>query len=234
MAEIASAGRTGPFSPASVIRAIHPDHLMWGIAAPSCCTAAAAHAPRERARPNAAARHHPRDTARFFPASSPLHSRDTGCKPRATPAQAIRNTYCYIRASTPLDPSRILRYILRSVAALPALCPRVPCGTVAHLSRPLRALPALTQKQHIALPTRRCRAGIASGLRMDCGGSSQHRASLMRQTRAIVVAYRRECDAILAPMNPPLLPHTRATHSPLARLTGATAHRSGLRQGGQP
>lgn len=227
MAKIASAGRSGPLTPTSDTR------VTPNLPSPHAHTSPGRYgAPQSRhalAMCDAVVPQH----RRHYRAGTSLDTRYTGCDARAVlvlkDRYTKRNNPCYMRARIAHGP----RYILRDI-----LC---PLG--AHRARVVRLstfLLALTWRVSGACHTRLLalllhayRARLALSLRTNRAGTALCRAQQLRPTRAIVVAYRRECDAILAPMNPPLLPHTRATPPPHARLTGATADRTPLDRGGR-
>lgn len=230
MAEIASAGRTGPSKPASIVWMPRHDSLT---------------SPRDTAHPSAAPRtRHPaavlcavpsqqhRDSLRHSPARSPHHLRDTLSNPRATPALAIRNITCNIRAVTSPYPRMMLRSNVRITSARLSPVRLSSCALLVPESRDYGAGHALYQAQSHAPYLRSYCSGRARVSHSSSAIALNALAHAMRRTRAIVVAYRRECDAILAPMNPPQLPHTRATHPHTARSTGATAANT-LSRGGR-
>lgn len=227
MAKIVSAGRSGPLTSTSETRVTpnppspHAHTSPGGHSAPQSRHALAlcdAVVPQHR---------------RHYRAGTSLDTRYTGCDARAVlvlkDRYTKRNNPRYISARIAHGPRYILRNIVRSPGAHHARGARWSAVFLAPTSRVYDACntPLLAPLRHAY------RASLALGLRASRAWSASFQAQLLRPTRAIVVAYRRECDAILAPMNPPLLPHTRATPPPHARLTGATADRTPLDQGGR-
>lgn len=227
MAKIASAGRSGPLTPTSDTR------VTPNLPSPHAHTSPGGRgAPQSRhalAMCDAVVPHH----RRHYRAGTSLDTRHTGCDARAVlvlkARYTKRNNLRYMCARIAHVPRYILRDILRSLGAYRARVVRL--STV--LLAPTWRVSAACTPRLLALFLHAYRARFALGLRARCALSASFQAQQLRPTRAIVVAYRRECDAILAPMNPPLLPHTRATPPPHARLTGATADRTPLDRGGR-
>ena len=227
MAEIASAGRSGPLTPTSAT------HVTPNLPSPRAHTSPLVHtAPQSRhplAMYDAVVPQH----RRHYRAGTSLDTRYTGCDARAASVlkdrYTKRNNSRYVLARNAHAPRYILRDIVRPARARPARITRrytvslAHCGRLTGACKPL--LLALSMRGHCACP--------APVLRSSRAMSADCLAQQLRPTRAIVVVYRRECDAILAPMNPPQLPHTRATLPPHARLTGATADRTPLDRGGR-
>lgn len=172
-----------------------------------------------------------RDSLRHSPARSPHHSRDTLSNPRATPALVIRNNTRNTRASTLLYPRMMLRSNMRTTSASRSPVLLFDCALLVPVRRDFGALHVADRAQVRAQCMRRHCSNRARLVHGSSAVASQPLAHAPRTTRAIVVAYRRECDAILAPMNPPQLPHTRATHPHIARSTGATAVNTLVRGG---
>ncbi len=227
MAKIASAGRSGPLTPTSDTRVTpnlpspHAHTGPGGRGAPQSRHALAmcdAVVPQHR---------------RHYRAGTSLDTRYTGCDARAVlvlkDRYTKRNNPRYMRARIAHAPRYILRDILRSLGAHRARVVRLSTVLLAPTWRVSGAYKTLLR----ALFLHAYCAWLALGLRARRAWSASFQAQQLRPTRAIVVAYRRECDAILALMNPPLLPHTRATPPPHARLTGATPDRTPLDRGGR-
>lgn len=232
MAEIASAGRTGPLTPASIVwMPRHDSPTSPRDMAHSTIASAAPHTRYPAAMLCAVPSQQRRDSLRHSPARSPHHSRDTLGHPRATPALIIRNNIRNTRASTSPYPRMMLRSNLRTTSA--SLSPVQPFDCAWPV--PVRRHSGAGHRADRAQVRAHCMRGHCSISAHLVHGSSatesQPLAHASRTTRAIVVAYRRECDAILAPMNPPQLPHTRATHPHIARSTGATAVNTLIRGG---
>lgn len=232
MAEIASAGRTGPLTPASIVWMPRHDSPT---------------SPRDTRTPPSPARRHTRATpprcsalyprsnvaiaSRHSPARSPHHSRDTLSNPRATPALVIRNNTRNTRASSSPYPRMMLRSNMRTTSASRSPVLLFDCALLVPVRRDFGALHVADRAQVHAHCMRRHCSNTARLVHGASAVASQPLAHAPRTTRAIVVAYRRECDAILTPMNPPQLPHTRATHPHIARSTGATAVNTLVRGG---
>lgn len=232
MAEIASAGRTGPLTPASIVwMPRHDSPASPRDTAHSTIASAAPHTRYPAAMLCAVPTQQRRDSLRHSPARSPHHSRDTLSNPRATPALVIRNNTRNTRASTLLYPRMMLRSNMRttSVSRSPVLL--FDCALLVPVRRDFGALHVADRAQVRAQCMRRHCSNRARLVHGSSAVASQPLAHAPRTIRAIVVAYRRECDAILAPMNPPQLPHTRATHPHIARSTGATAVNTLVRGG---
>ena len=230
MAKIASAGRSGPHAPESFSRATRRStHNRSTHVARSTLDLIAPHERQHVARLHAVTSLHRCHTGRTHCAATALDPRYTFRRLSATGALYICNNQRNIRARSP----QVLRYLWRSTAAISAVAMRPTCALHTHELRDACGWVALVTAhyqaalQRVASPSiatvqRPCRARLAADI-----------APFWHPTRAFLVAYRRECDAILAPMNPPLFPHTRATPSPLARHTGATSRRMPLIRGGQ-
>lgn len=224
MAEIASAGRTGPLTPASIVwMPRHVTPTSPRDTAHSTIANAAPHTRHPAAMPCAAPSQQRRDSLRHSPARSPHHSRDTPSNPRATHALVIRNNLRNTRARIAPYPRMMLRSNMRTTGASLSPAPHITCAPLAPVSRHSGAFHVLDSAQVHAHCVRDNCSNRARLVRGSSAVAAHPLAHLPRTTRAIVVAYRRECDAILAPMNPPQLPHTRATHPHIARSTGATA-----------
>jgi hypothetical protein len=220
MAKIVSAGRSGPLTPTSETR------VTPNPSSPHAHTNPSGHsAPQSRhalALCDAVVPQH----RRHYPAGTSLDTRYTGCDARAVfvlkDRYTKRNNRRYIRAHIAHDLRYILRDIRRSSGAYRA---RVVRWSTVFLAPPWRVTSACNPPL-LALLLHAYRAHLALCLRARRAWCASCRAQQLRPTRAIVVAYRRECDAILAPMNPPLLPHTRATAPHHARRTGAAIARA--------
>ena len=227
MANIASAGRSGPLTPTSESR------VTPNLPSPHAHTSPGGHgAPQSRhalAMCDAVVPQH----RRHYRAGTSLDTRYTGCDAHAVlmlkDRYTKRNSPRYTCARIAHVHRYILRDILRSSSAHRARGARWSTGLLA----PSWRVPGARITRLLALFLHAYRARLALGLRASRALFASFRAQQLRPTRAIVLAYRRECDAILAPMNPPLLPHTRATPPPHARLTGATADRTPLDRGGR-
>lgn len=232
MAEIASAGRTGPLTPASIVwmpRHVTPTNPR--DTAHSTIASAAPHTRHPAAMPCAVPSQQRRDSLRHSPARSPHHLRDTLSHPRATPALVIRNNIRNTRASPSPYPRMMLRSNMRTTSASRSPVLPIHCASLVPVRRHVGALHVADRAQVRAHCTRRHCSSRAHLVHGSSAVASHPLAHAPRTTRAIVVAYRRECDAILAPMNPPQLPHTRATHPHIARTTGATAVNTLIRGG---
>lgn len=232
MAEIASAGRTGPPTPASIVWM--PRHVSPTSPRDTAHSAIASAAPHTRypaAVLCAVPSQQRRDSLRHSPARSPHHSRDTLSNPRTTPALVVRNNIRNTCASTSPYPRMMLRSNRRTTSA--RLLPVQPfdCALLVPVGRHSGACHVANRAQvraHCMRTLCSYRARVVHG---SSAVASHSLAHMRRMTRAIVVAYRRECDAILAPMHPPQLPHTRATHPHIARSTAATAVNTLIRGG---
>lgn len=232
MAEIASAGRTGPPTPASIVWA--PRHVTPTSprdTAHATIASAAPHTRHPAAMPCAVPSQQRRDSLRHSPARAPHHSRDTLSNPRATPALVIRNNTRNTCASTAPAPRMMLRSNMRTTSARLSPVQCFDCALLAPVGHHACAFYGADRAQVPAHCMRDYCSDRARLVRGSSAVASHSLAHTSRTTRAIVVAYRRECDAILAPMNPPQLPHTRATHPHIARSTGATAVNTLIRGG---
>lgn len=220
MAKIASAGRSGPLTPTSEPRVT-----------PNLPSSQAHTSPVERTAPQS---RHPLAMCdavvpqhrRHYRAGTSLDTRYTECDARAVSVlkdrYTKRNNIRYMCARI----AHVRRHILRDIVRPSGAChARVARRSTVLLAPPGRVSSA-SNSQLLALLLHAYRAHPAPGPRARRAWCASCRAQQLRPTRAIVVAYRRECDAILAPMNPPLLPHTRATPPPHARLTGAATART--------
>lgn len=233
IAEIASAGRTGPSTPASIVWMPHHDSMTSprDTAHPTIASAAL-HTRHPAAMLCAVPSQQHRDSLRHSPARSPHHLRDTLSNPRAIPAPAIRNINCNIRAITSPYPRMLLRSNVRITSARLSPVRPLTCALLVPVCSHYGAGLVLDDAHCQALCLRCSCTDRARSSHSSSAVAPHALAHVSRQTRAIVVAYRRECDAILAPMNPPQLPHTRATHPHTARSTGATAANA-LSRGGR-
>lgn len=170
------------------------------------------------------------------PAGTPLHSGDR----LDTPVARIRLEACNNRRNTSCN-------IRRHTVAVPPLVLRTHCASTSSYDRHISARLALLLVQPAALRLRvisACRAhtrALELRMRSAVPALALRRlittpvlalAELLRTTCALVVAYWRECHAILAPMYPLMLHSHRAAPAHRSRPHSAATADAHSRVGG--